>query len=429
MDRLIDRRLFLRSLTAAAATAALAPAPAFARTATRYAAVEAMLADYVARKRVPGAVVAIVQPGRFRPDYVSHGETAFEQGRAVNPQTLWRIYSQTKPVTGVAVVQQVAAGRLTLDTPLGDVVPEYRAMRVLIDPASGLDSRPAEKPMRVRHLLTHTAGLTYHIVGDGPLEREYRRLGLIPIGNLGLGLSPLDGPVPDLEEFTRRLATLPLMTEPGTAYRYSLSLDLAGGMLQRLTGDPLDRVFQRQLFGPLGMADTGFTVPAAAAPRLSTLYSWRDPKGQPVDPPIAVDGPVDSAWGRPPPLLAGGAGLVSSAADYARFAQMLLNEGVFEGRRVMPGSAARQAMANMLPPGFFFEKVKGFGAGGQVILSDARAEPAGTVPGQFGWGGAAATMFHVDPLRQVAVVVMLQGLAAPFNVGADIQTALNRDRV
>jgi CubicO group peptidase (beta-lactamase class C family) len=107
---------------------------------------------------------------------------------------------------------------------------------------------------------------------------------------------------------------------------------------------------------------------------------------------------------------------------------MLLNSGLFEGRRVLPEAAARQAMANMLPPGFFFEKVKGYGAGGQVILADSRQEPAGLVPGQYGWGGAAATQFQVDPLRQVAVVVMMQGLAAPFNVGADIQTALNRDR-
>ncbi len=420
----LDRRALL---SAAVAGATLAAAPGLARSANRYAALEALLDGWIAAGKIPGAVVAIVRPGRFRPDYVAAGTAAFGGGRPVDRATLWRIYSQTKPVTGVAVVQQVAAGRLALDTPIAEVLPEFRAMRVLLDPAKGLDSRPAEGPIRVRHLLTHTAGFSYHIMGNDPLEQAYRRRGLLPIGNLGLGLSPLDGPVPDLDGFTRALAELPLRFDPGTAYRYSLSLDVAGGLLQRLLSTPFDRVLERQLFAPLGMKDTGFTVTREQAGRLAALYSWQGTKGEKLDRPMLADRGEDSVWLRPPPLPAGGAGLVSSAEDYARFAQMLLNDGMFEGRTILPRAAARQAMANMLPPGLFFDRVKGYGAGGQVILADSRTEASGTLPGTFGWGGAAGTLFQVDPLRGIGVVLMLQGLALPLDQGAGLQAALNRE--
>ncbi|MFN3370563.1 MAG: serine hydrolase domain-containing protein [Sphingomonadaceae bacterium] len=430
MDRLtLDRRGLLSGLLAAAAAGAAAPSPGFARAATRYAALESLIERSIAADRVPGAIVAIVRPGRFRPDYVMAGRTARNgEGRPVAPDSLWRIYSMTKPVTGVATVEAVARGAFTLDTPLGDLLPEYRSMRVLTDPAASLDSRPAEAPIRVRHLLTHTAGLSYHIAGNGPLEREYRRLGLLPIGNLGL--LPTDGPQPDLDGFTRTLATLPLHGEPGTAWRYSVGLDLAGGLLQRVTGQSFDRLLAERLFRPLGMADTGFQVPAADLPRLAHLYAFLDPKTQkPTETPQLVETGAGSLWAKAPRLVAGGAGLVSSAADYARFAQMLLNEGLFEGRRILPAPAARLAMSNLMPPGVFLEKMQGHGAGGRVTLFDTRGtRPDGTPAGQFGWGGAAGTLFHVDPLRQYAVVLMLQYLPSQaFPMPAELQGALNAD--
>ncbi len=430
MDRLtLDRRSLFSGLLAAAALGVAAPAPLFARAATRYAALEQWLDRSIAADRVPGAIVAIVRPGRFRPDYVMAGRTARNgEGRAVAPDSLWRIYSMTKPVTGVATIEAAARGAFTLDTPLGDLLPEYRSMRVLTDPASGLESRPAEAPIRVRHLLTHTAGLSYHIAGNGPLEREYRRLGLLPIGNLGP--LPTDGPQPDLDGFTRTLATLPLHAEPGTAWRYSVALDLAGGMLQRVAGQPFERLLDDRLFRPLGMADTGFQVPAANLPRLAHLYAFLDPQTQkPTETANLVETGADSLWARPPRLVAGGAGLVSSAADYARFAQMLLNEGLFEGRQVLPRPVVRRALSNLMPPGVFLQKVEGHGAGGRVTLFDTLdGSEAGTPAGQFGWGGAAGTLFHVDPLRQYAVVLMLQYLPSQqFPVPREFQAALNRD--
>ena len=431
----LDRRALLSAAMRAALAGAVAARPSggFARTASRYGALEALLESYVAGGRAPGAVVAVIRPGRFRPDYVLTGRTAFAGGGPVAPDTLWRIYSMTKPVTGIAVMQSVAEGRLSIDTAVGDILPEYRQMRVLIDPenpARGLESRPAEKPLLVRHLLTHSGGFSYHIAGDGPLEREYRRRGLLPIGNLGLGLSPLDGPVPDLDSFTSRLADLPLVTEPGTAWRYSLSLDLAGGLLQRLHARAFERLLAERLFGPLGMAGTGFTVPPAANGRLSSLYAWADPKtGKPTGRPELADAPPKTAWADPPPLPAGGAGLVSSAADYARFCQMLLNDGLFEGRRILPEGVVRLALSNLLPEGLWFNRASGFGAGGSVSLADTRSgNPVGQPPGVFGWGGAAGTLFQVDPVRRVAVVLMIQFLPAQtFPMGADFQAAINRD--
>jgi CubicO group peptidase (beta-lactamase class C family) len=426
----LDRRALIR---AASASVALAATPGFARTASRYEALEAFLDTQVREGRVPGAIVAIVRPGRFRPDYLAAGVTEFGGTRAVDRHTLFRIFSMTKCITGIAAMQAVGEGKLTIDTPVAEVLPAFRSPTVLVDPAKDLTARPADKAMRLRHLLTHSAGLSYTIAGDGPLEREYRRLGLAPTGSLAL--RPGDTPPPDLQTFAERLATLPLVFEPGTAWRYSVSLDLAGALLERLDGKPLDRVYEDRLFRALGMTDTGFVVPPQDRARFAAAYGWVDPETmKPVDKPTRVDGPDKSDYFQRPTLLAGGAGLVSSARDYAAFAQMLLNDGLFEGRRLLPAGTARLAMGNLLEPGTSYVQGKdsppgGYGAGGAVTLSDTRrADPAGAPAQVYGWGGAAGTLFHVDPVRQYAMVLMLQVLPSQrFPIGKELQTALNRD--
>ncbi|WP_448586951.1 serine hydrolase domain-containing protein [Thermaurantiacus sp.] len=430
----VSRRALVKAAFAGAALAATPLAPV--RAATRYRALEALLERYVAERKVPGAIVAIVKPGRFRPDYVATGLTDWANGGPVRPDTIFRIFSMTKPVTGMATLQQVERGRLGLDMAIAELMPEFRQMQVLTEPDVSLAARPAKRPIRVRHLLTHTAGLSYHIAGDGPLEREYRRLGLLASGGSGqLGRQPADGAVPDLAEFARRVASLPLRFEPGSQWHYSIGLDVAGALLERATGTPLDRVFEAQLFGPLGMADTRFQLNPAMQRRLSALYAWLDPKTmRETDTPTRVDGPEKSDWATPPPLLAGGAGLVSSARDYARFAQMLLNEGLFEGRRVMAPGTVRAAIGNLLEPGVFFRQGKelppqGYGAGGSTTLFDTRANlPFGTPAGVYGWGGAAGTLFHVDPVRRYGVVLMVQHLPAQrYPLGRELNEAVNRE--
>jgi CubicO group peptidase (beta-lactamase class C family) len=283
--------------------------------------------------------------------------------------------------------------------------------------------------MTVRHLLTHTAGLSYTISGNGPLEKAYRQLGLMP-GIGSLGRQPGDGEIPDLQGFAKTLAGLPLHAEPGTMWRYSVALDLAGALLERLTGARFDDVLARQLFAPLGMASTGFSVAPKDLPRLSSNYAWVKPDQTPLTTPVLVDGPTRTDWLGPQRLLAGGAGLLSSARDYARFGQMLLDEGQFGGRAVMPRDTARLAMSNLMPEGVFFNKTEGNGAGGRSTLFDTRARPDGTPAGSYGWGGAAGTLFQVDRTRGLAVVVMVQFMPSQrWPLSKDVQTAINTDLV
>jgi CubicO group peptidase (beta-lactamase class C family) len=420
----IDRRQMLGAI---AATAFAARGAGAREPSAEFATVQALIDRYVAEGKVPGAVVAVVRPGPHRPLFLKAGKTAFEGGAPVDEDTLWRVYSMTKPITAMAVMQQVALGKLRLDQPISDILPEYRAMQVLIDPTKSLDSQPAKTAITVRHLLTHTAGLSYTISGNGPLEKAYRRLGLMPgIGTLGR--QPGDGEIPDLQGFAKALAGLPLHAEPGTLWRYSVALDLAGALLERLTGARFDAILARQLFAPLGMASTGFSVAPKDLPRLSSNYAWVKPDQTLLTTPVLIDGPGRTDWLGPQRLLAGGAGLLSSARDYARFGQMLLDEGRFGGRSVMPRDTARLAMSNLMPEGVFFEKTQGNGAGGRSTLFDTRARPDGTPAGSYGWGGAAGTLFQVDRTRGIAVVVMLQYLPSQrWPLGKDSQIALNRD--
>lgn len=398
-----SRRGMLGAIAATAASAGIG-APAWAR-AQANAATQALIDRYVAEGKVPGAIVGIMERGAFRPTWLTAGKTLFEGGGAPNPDTLWRVYSMTKPITGIAVMQQIAAGKLTLDTPIADIMPEFRTMQVLLDPAKGLEAAPAKKPILVRHLLTHTAGFSYTLGQPGPLEKEYIRLGLNAVPtNLSLGYAPQ--PTPPLTEYMKRLATLPLRTEPGTKWHYSIALDVAGGLLERLTGKTFDKVLEEGIFAPLGMKSTGFQVPAANASRLSGLYAWQDGK------PKLIDGPQKSGWTQKPDFLAGGAGLVSSASDYARFGQAMLNEGLFERTRILPTAFAKIAMGNQMEPGVLMDPWNGYASGGNTAIYETSG-PEGAHFGRWGWGGAACTLFSVDPVRGQSIVLMLQSLGNP----------------
>lgn len=427
-----DRRAMLAGL------AAVAGAPALAQVAKgksgaaplRQDAVQSLIDSYVAQKRVPGAIVALMEPGAHRPRYLTAGTTAFDGGKPIDADTLFRVYSMSKPITAWAVMQRIAAGELSLDQPIAEIMPEFAKMQVAVDPAKGLEARPATKAITVRHLLTHTAGLTYAINGNGPLEREYRRLGIQP-GSVPGFLQPGDGPLPDIQAMAGFLANVPLALEPGSAWKYSVSLDLAGALLERVAGQSFDRVLDTQLFGPLGMESTGFW--AKDASRLAANYLWVDQKtGQPSNTPQPVMPLEKDGFTSRPRLLSGGGGMVSSARDYARFAQMVLNGGEFSGRRVVPSGTAELALSNLMPPGVYFQGRDGFGAGGRVTLFDTRERtatgPTGRPAMSYGWGGAAGTLFVVDRVRQFAMVAMLQFMPAQrFPFEPDMTVALARD--
>ncbi|MEI6485839.1 MAG: serine hydrolase domain-containing protein [Sphingomonadales bacterium] len=410
---MFDRRQMLAAVAAAAAGPALARSPV-ARGPLNHDAAQALVDRYVKQGSVPGAVVALVEPGDARPVFVSAGVTAFGGSQPVTPDTLWRIYSMSKCITAMAVMQRVATGELDLDLPIGTILPDFAAMKVAVEPGKALESRPAARQITVRHLLTHTAGLAYAINGNGPIEKEYRRLGIQP-GSVPAFLQPGEGALPDLQVMAASLAALPLLSDPGTTWHYSVGLDVAGALLEKVAGMTLDKVIEQQITGPLGMADTGFW--AKDKTRLAANYLWTPPGGTKVlDKPIPISVLERDGFTTRPTLLSGGGGMVGSARDYAKFGQMLLNLGEFGGKTVMPRGIARLAMSNLLPPGVFFEGNNGFGAGGRLTLFDTRAgNGSASGPGSpadcYGWGGAAGTLFMVDHVRQFAVVLMLQTMA------------------
>lgn len=416
----LDRREILAAI---GASTAMVAAPALPRSPYDTSAVRGLLGGLISAGRIPGAIVGIVRPGPYEPEWIALGRTAFDGGEAVTPETIWRVYSMTKPVVGIAVMKQIAAGRLTLDTPIAEVLPEFREMRVLIDPAKGLESRPAKEAIKVRHLLTHTAGFTYTISGNEPLEQAYRKLGLHPMAG-GVLQDASDPPAPELTTYMARLATLPLRTEPGTDIRYSVSLDVAGALLERLLGKTLDQILAEEIFQPLGMRDSGFWLSPEQLQRLSALYIGFDPStGQPLSAPKLIDSPQNSQWATKQAMLAGGSGLAASADDFARFAQAMLNDGAFGQQQLLPAHIARQAMANQLPAGIFFPPFHGMASGGIVTLHDTSAAPDGTNPGLWGWAGAGSTLFQVDPIRQRAVVVMMQTMGI---VNSPVEPIANR---
>lgn len=380
-------------------------------TATRVAApVEALAQDYVAQNRAQGIVIAY-GVGDSAPVFASAGRIAVEaDAAAAGPDSLWRVYSMTKPITAMAAMMLVEDGKLKLDQPIADFFPGFRQMKVLTDPANSLDSRPATTPITVRHLLTHTAGLGYSIITKGPLLKEYERLGITP-GAVNAALEAQARPLrpKSLKEFAERVATLPLIAEPGTKWSYSISLDLLPAIIEAAAGMPYEQFLQTRMLTPLKMTSTYWTVPPSEVGRFATNYAWAGENRIPFDP------AKSSAWLTPPSFPYGGAGLVMSARDYDRFLHMLANGGAVDGVRVMKPETVRLAMSDLLPAGVSYGGAPsgsggamgpkmGYGAGGSVQLEDV---PGGAGKGTYGWGGAAGTVAWVDPAKKIRGTVMV----------------------
>ncbi len=377
----------------------------------------------VASRKVSGMIAALGWRADA-PYYVARGTEGFKDADPVSAASLFRAYSQTKPVTGMAAMILVEEGKLRLDQPIADFAPEFARMKVAIDPDKGLESRPAETLITVRHLLTHTAGLGYAGIGKNkPIAKELERLGLIPaiVSNLPLpGLA--GGPkVPDPDEFLRRTASVPLCFEPGKAWRYSMSLDVLGLIIQRAAGAKSFAAFlQDRLFGPLGMDSSTFQVASSATQHLTTNYLLV--KGTPM----AIDMPRNSIYLKPTPFAYGGAGLVTTPADYDRFLAMIVNGGTHGGKRIMREETVALATSDLLPPGADLTGTwvagNGFGAGG--ISGKGKEE------GLYGWSGAAGTIGFANTRYKLRTGLYTQYMPQeilpvlrdfPKAVGADLQ--------
>jgi CubicO group peptidase (beta-lactamase class C family) len=342
----MDRRHFIATLAAALPLSAWRLAIGHALTTHSWPALQKLMNDYVSAKKLAGAAIAVAD-GDAPLIYLKAGRIALDADAAFDEHSVCRIYSMTKPVTGLLSILLVEAGKLRLDQPVADIIPELRTLQVALDPSKGLDARPAKQTMTIRHLLTHSSGLVYwtpqHDIGA--LSAAYRVRGITP-GNYGAGLARpgYGSQAVGLDEMVKRLAELPLAAEPGTEWRYSVGLDVMGLVIQRVSGKALDVFARERLFDPLNMTATGFQVPAGAASRLTTNYTVT-PEGL-----VPLDPRDTSVFLKPSTLLAGGAGLVSTAVDFARVGAMLIGDGKLEGVRVMSAESARLARSHRLYP-------------------------------------------------------------------------------
>ena len=393
----------------------------------------ALYQGYVRDGRVPG-IVGAFGVADYPTLYVSAGGISAEPAAAAaGPDSLWRVYSMTKPVTAMAAMILIEEGKLRLDQPLSDFFPGFAHMRVLTHPDTALDSVPATHPILIRNLLTHTAGLGYTIITKGPLLHEYERQGILPgVIDPKSEVQARQVRPATLQAFAERVATLPLIAEPGTKWSYSIGLDVMGAVIERASGMPFDRFVNTRVFAPLGMTSSFWTVPAGAAGRLATNYAWVGDNRVPLDP------GASSIWLQPPEFPYGGAGLVMSARDYDRFLHMIQDGGTLDGVRIVKPETIALMTSNLLPAGVIFPGIgggtggtptggptMGFGAGGSVALVDL---PGGLSKGTYGWGGAAGTIAFVNPLTKTRGVVMVNYMPGEhWPLRAEVGAALAKD--
>ncbi len=352
-------------------------------------------------KELPGIVTLLARHGKVVEEK-TYGQKDLASGAPMTRDTIFRIYSMTKPVTGVAMMILYEEGKWRPSDPISRYIPEFANLKVF----KGLDQKgnmiledPAHPPT-MKELLTHTAGFTYGIFGNTPVDKAY-----------------LEGKVwqsQSLQEMMDKLAKIPLLYQPGTRWVYSVATDIQGYIIEKLSGQSLPDFMQQRIFGPLGMKDTGFFVPPDKRDRFATLYS-PDEKGQ-----LVVD---KSAWGGPtdfaalPTLPSGGGGLVSTAQDYLRFAQMLLNGGELDGVSILAPASVELMTANHLAPQLMTGDASigstiirpGLGWGYDcAVYSDPREADVVVGKGTYFWAGAADTWFWIDPANDLIFVGMTQ---------------------
>ena len=389
-------RLTRRNLLAAAATTplaglgapALAAAPALPMASpaaagfdpARLQALSADLQDLVDRGQLAGVTTLAARKGKVF-HFETRGLADVETGAPARPDTIWRIASMTKPVIGVSMMQLWEKGLWKLDDPVARHIPEFEGLKVKAADGSLV---PQATPMTMAQLMSHTAGFD--------VSAGYAQAGL----RAG-----------DLKEMIRRLAALPLACQPGTDWRYGPCVDIQGHVVERLSGERLDAYLARNVFVPLNMVDTGFHVPAEKAARVARIHTYRDGR--------IVAGPPQAIPVTPPAFLSGGGGLLSTASDYFRFSQALLDGGVLGGKRILRADTVKLMRRNVLAPGVKVDLYGpsqdgvGFGMDFAVIEDPAAARtPQGR--DTFYWGGAFGTWFWIDPTNDVVFVGMIQNV-------------------
>ncbi len=357
--------------------------------------IKGVMQSYVDRGVFAGISTLVARKGQ-----VAHLETFgwqdLETKQPITGDTIFRIYSMSKPITSAAVMMLCEEGRLRLSDPVSRYVPEFKDRKVMVMREGGFDLVPAAREVTIHDLLTHTSGLCYPSDEQTPLDEIYRKL----FGHLEKGMELA------LEKWVLAFikADVPLAFHPGTAFRYGLSIDLLGYVVQVVSGQPFDEFLKERIFTPLGMVDTDFWVPPEKVSRFASMYGPSKEGRLNV-----ISSPDGKDYTKPDRSLSGGGGLVSTLGDYFRFGQMLLNGGEFEGARLLGRKTVEWMMQNHLPAGIHDknEVWNGFGLGGAVLINPGLSPRPGSV-GKFGWGGAANTEWWIDPAEELNCILMLQ---------------------
>jgi CubicO group peptidase (beta-lactamase class C family) len=367
--------------------------------------------QYVEPGRIAGCQITVVRGGHVA-YHRSLGLRDREQGLSMEDDTIFRIYSMTKPIASVALMQLYERGKFQLTDPVHRFIPEWRTLQVAETQEDGSVSlvRP-ERPMNVRDVLTHMTGLPNFLFPVTPIDQEFSRARVAQIKTI------------TLESMTTLLAHYPLKFHPGTHWNYGLSTDIVGRLVEIISGQRFDDYLRQEIFEPLGMVDTGFFVPAGQADRLASLYQY-----QPANTPRLREGHEQYGYLKVPTYHSGAGGLVSTTHDYVAFCQMLANGGQLDGRRILGRKTLELMTCNHLPGGSTLMEMAvggfgeagfdgvGFGLGIAVGQGPAATSMAGSA-GDFYWGGAASTAFWIDPAEDLFAVFMTQlfpSAAYPF---------------
>jgi len=389
-------------------------------SAARLARMHDVMAGYVERGEVPGIVTAVSRRGDAHVDAI--GTKAVGGGAPVARDTIFRIASMTKPIIAVATLILVEECVLRLDEPVDRLLPELAGRRVLRALDAALDDTvPAQRPITVRDLLTFRMG--FGIVMAPPDTYPIQRA----MTELLLGQGPPGASTPPPDEWLRRLGTLPLMYQPGERWVYHTGSDVLGVLIARAAGQPLEAFLRERIFEPLGMRDTGFSVPAAGLDRLATSY-WTNPQTRALD---LYDDAKTGQWSRPPAFPSGGGGLVSTVDDYMAFGQMMLNAGRHERTRILSRASIETMTTDQLTPaqkavsGLINDYFDSHGWGFGVAMVTRRTDVAGSI-GSFGWDGGLGTSWRSDPREEMVGILLTQASWTspnPPNVALDFWTS------
>jgi len=373
-------------------------------SAARLARITQWMQGWIDSGRLPGMTVAILRKGELAYAHTC-GKADVERNKPMRPDTIVRIYSMTKPLTSTAIMMLYEEGHFQLDDPISKFIPGFRNQRVYSGGSRGkIESVPAERDINFRDLLSHTSGLTYGFMESNPVDALYRAKGA---DGVDYGTAETS-----LKEVTEKLATFPLIAQPGKAWNYSVSTDVLGYLVEVISGRPFQDYLVEKVIKPLGMVDTDFHVPAAKHERFAANYNAG--AGGKL---VLLDDPAKSRYLAPRRVNSGGGGLVSTASDYLRFCRFMLNKGELDGVRLlgrktvelMTSNHLGGDMADMGMPRFSESPYYGigFGLGFSVMIDPAKAHILGT-KGEYAWGGAASTAFWCDPQEDMAVVLLTQ---------------------